>query len=98
MSEIILQIDDWNALKTATKKFDIIALQKSTADTAINKLVGLKFKGGDNPQKLFINFHIVDATGKEALEEFFGEAKKGDLYYKKLRELYAQNGIQVFYY
>lgn len=92
-----LQIEDWETLQQLSKKFDLLCLMKETAETQTHSLIGAKYKS-DHVSETAIEFNIVNAMGgKEKLDEFFGEATHGSEFYKKMLELYQQNGIRVWY-
>jgi hypothetical protein len=92
-----LVVEDWETLKQLSKKFDLLCLVKETAETEVHSLIGAKYKA-DHISETHIEFNITKAVGgKEALKEYFGEAKEGEAFYQKMRELYQQNGVTVYY-
>lgn len=92
-----LCLDSWEDLKALAKKFNLLCLMKETAEDKIQQLIGAKYKA-DHISETPIEFDIVKAMGgKEPMEEFFGEAKHGPEFYKKMLELYETNGVRVWY-
>lgn len=70
---------------------------KETAEAQTHRLIGAKYKK-DHISETDIEFNVVTAVGGvEAMKEFFGEATKGQEFYKKMLELYLQNGVRVWY-
>jgi hypothetical protein len=94
---MILCLENWEELQTLSKKFDLLCLVKETAETQVHELVGAKYKS-DHVSETHIEFNIATAMGGiDKLKEFFGEAHKGEEFYRKMLELYQQNGIHVWY-
>ncbi len=104
----VLEVTDWETLKQLAKKFDLLCLVRETADAEVHYLIGAKYKA-DHISETHIEFHVVKAeeeaersrggerSGKEVLKEFFGEATKGQPFYKRMVELYANYGIRIYY-
>jgi len=93
----VIVVEDWETLKQLSKKFDLLCLIRETAETQTHSLIGAKYKA-DHISETHIEFNIAQAVGgKEALKEFFGETKEGEPFYQKMRELYQQNGVTVYY-
>jgi len=94
---MILCIDGWEELQALSKKFDLLCLMKESAETQIHQLVGAKYKS-DHISETHIEFDIATAMGGvDKLKEFFGEAKHGEEFHKKMLELYQQNGVHIWY-
>jgi hypothetical protein len=90
-------IDNWETLKSLSKKFDLLVLLKDSAETEIHRLIGAKYKA-THISETSIDFNVVKAVGgKEELAAFFGEAKHGPEFFQKMLELYKVNGVTVFY-
>lgn len=92
-----VQIDTWEDLKAIAKKVDLLGVNKAKAKQVVQELYGIKLRGSQAISRIIIDFDIIKASGKEAMEEFFGEATEGEAYEHKLLEFYATNGVKAVY-
>ncbi|MEM1540839.1 MAG: hypothetical protein QXJ07_05605, partial [Candidatus Bathyarchaeia archaeon] len=91
-------LESWEELRTLSKKFDLLCLIKESAETQKHSLIGAKYKA-DHISETHIEFDIAKAmNGVEKLKEYFGEDKPpSPEFYKKMVQLYAENGVTVWY-
>jgi len=95
----VIEIKDWDSLKTIAKKADAVILDKESVSTATHKLSLIKF----GAPIIRVEFDILAASPEEELAEFFGTPEeekeaKFKLDYDKMLEFYRQKGIKAVGY
>jgi len=95
----VIEIKDWNSLKTLTRKADAVIIEKASVPSGTHKLVLLKF----GAPAIRVEFDILSASPEEELAEFFGTPEedkeaKFKLDYNKMLEFYQQKGIKAVGY